>query len=194
MGGSTAIKRCPSSPKKYVNHVVFLLSTPNAEDCSSNRNNILTPTSSRCNFQYWLYHRSQLSLTNHLSRPAHPPLTSAMQNLYVEDFLTCLSLIMKGLHLMLLLPSDWLGVLKMDCLHSQSAVKLLNFIISTTTNTKLSAESFFHQTRWKRDSKNGFFRFLFILCHSHLRTTISLQISNPLSSPTDITTRPVACI
>lgn len=44
----------------------------------------------------------------------------------------------------------------MDCLHSQSAVKLLSFIISTTTNTQLSAESLFHHTRWENFNNNGF--------------------------------------
>lgn len=51
LGGSAAINRSPSSPKKNVKGVVFLLSTPNAENCESNCNNILTPTSSRCNIR-----------------------------------------------------------------------------------------------------------------------------------------------
>lgn len=93
--------------------VVFLLSTLNTENGPSNCN-IFPPSSSR--FPYWFYH--------HLSRPAYSSLVRRKISTS-KTFLLASPRSWKVCTLCIL-PSDRCAVLKIDCLHSQSAVKLLS--------------------------------------------------------------------
>lgn len=97
------------------------------------RTRLQTSTSLQYNagatFPYWLYRSRHLRARRKTS-------TS-------KTFLPTSSPIMEGLHLLHALPSRLILQFSMDCFHSRSAVKLLSFIISKTTNTQLSAEIFF---------------------------------------------------